>query len=45
MQREIGDRLAKEILGGVIHDGDTVRVDRPEDTAADASGGLVIAPV
>ena len=45
VQREIGDRLAKEILGGVIHDGDTVRVDRPEDTAADASGGLVIAPV
>jgi len=31
VQREIGDRLAKEILAGAIADGDTVRV----DTAAD----------
>ncbi len=31
VQREIGDRLAKEILGGAIADGDTVLV----DTAAD----------
>jgi ATP-dependent Clp protease ATP-binding subunit ClpB len=31
VQREIGDRLAKAILGGVIADGDTVLV----DTAAD----------
>jgi ATP-dependent Clp protease ATP-binding subunit ClpB len=31
VQREIGDRLAKAILAGVIMDGDTVRV----DTAAD----------
>ncbi|HEY0217446.1 MAG TPA: AAA family ATPase, partial [Cellulomonas sp.] len=32
VQREIGDRLARMILGGEVHDGDTVRVDRlPED--------------
>jgi ATP-dependent Clp protease ATP-binding subunit ClpB len=31
VQREIGDRLAKEILAGEISDGDTVLV----DTAAD----------
>ncbi|WP_101653104.1 ATP-dependent chaperone ClpB [Brevibacterium ihuae] len=46
VQREIGDRLAKEILGGVVHDGDTIRVDRPADGDADpAAGGLVITPV
>ena len=27
MQREIDDTLAKAILAGEIHDGDTVRVD------------------
>ncbi|GAA2096814.1 ATP-dependent chaperone ClpB [Brevibacterium salitolerans] len=30
VQREIGDRLAKEILAGEVRDGDTVTVDRPE---------------
>ncbi|HLR43665.1 MAG TPA: AAA family ATPase, partial [Brevibacterium sp.] len=30
VQREIGDRLAKQILAGEIHDGDAVTVDRPE---------------
>jgi ATP-dependent Clp protease ATP-binding subunit ClpB len=31
IQREIGDQLAREILAGQIHDGDTVLVDRPAD--------------
>ena len=31
VQREIGDRLAKQILAGEIHDGDTVTVDRPAE--------------
>ena len=31
VQREIGDRLAKQILAGDIHDGDTVTVDRPAE--------------
>ena len=31
VQREIGDRLARLILAGQIHDGDTVVVDRGED--------------
>jgi ATP-dependent Clp protease ATP-binding subunit ClpB len=31
VQREIGDRLAKQILSGDIHDGDTVTVDRPTE--------------
>ncbi|WP_019158327.1 ATP-dependent chaperone ClpB [Brevibacterium senegalense] len=31
VQREIGDRLAKQILSGDIHDGDTVTVDRPAE--------------
>ena len=31
MQREIGDRLAKQILSGDIHDGDAVTVDRPAE--------------
>ncbi len=31
MQKEIDDRLAKALLGGVIHDGDTVKVDLAED--------------
>ncbi|MFB9955866.1 ATP-dependent chaperone ClpB [Cellulomonas denverensis] len=29
VQREIGDRLARLLLAGQVHDGDTVRVDRP----------------
>ena len=29
VQREIGDRLAKQILSGDVHDGDAVTVDRP----------------
>ncbi len=39
VQRTIGDGLAKEILAGEVHDGDTVRVDTAE------SGGLSIVPV
>ena len=39
MQKEIDDRLAKALLSGEIHDGDTVRV----DLANDASG-LAVAP-
>ena len=31
VQREIGDRLAKQILAGDIHDGDAVTVDRPAE--------------
>ncbi len=31
MQKEIDDRLATALLGGVIHDGDTVKVDVRED--------------
>ena len=31
VQREIGDQLARQILAGQIHDGDTVVVDRGED--------------
>jgi ATP-dependent Clp protease ATP-binding subunit ClpB len=39
VQREIGDRLARMLLGGEVHDGDTVVVDR-----APADGtGLVLA--
>ncbi len=37
VQREIGDRLAKMLLGGEVTDGGTVRVDRADD-----SGGLVL---
>jgi ATP-dependent Clp protease ATP-binding subunit ClpB len=40
MQKEIDDRLAKALLSGEIHDGDTVRV----DLASDASG-LTVAPL
>ncbi|MDR2566212.1 MAG: ATP-dependent chaperone ClpB [Bifidobacteriaceae bacterium] len=29
IQREVGDTLAKELLSGQVHDGDTVLVDRP----------------
>ncbi len=39
MQKEIDDRLAKALLSGEIHDGDTVRV----DLATDASG-LTVEP-
>lgn len=35
VQREIGDRLAKGILSGDIHDGDVVHVDVNPDVAAD----------
>jgi ATP-dependent Clp protease ATP-binding subunit ClpB len=40
VQREIGDRLAKMLLGGEVSDGGTVRVDRADD-----SGGLVLSTV
>ncbi|WP_273653246.1 ATP-dependent chaperone ClpB [Cellulomonas fimi] len=32
VQREIGDRLARSLLSGEVHDGQTVRVDRDGDT-------------
>ena len=31
VQQAIGDRLARELLSGEVRDGDTVRVDRPDD--------------
>lgn len=39
MQKEIDDRLARALLAGEVHDGDTVRVDLAEDNS-----GLVVAP-
>ncbi|KAE8765200.1 ATP-dependent chaperone ClpB [Georgenia thermotolerans] len=36
VQTEIGDQLAKMLLAGEVHDGDTVVVDRPELDAAAA---------
>ena len=36
VQREIGDKLAKMLLAGEVHDGDTVVVDRSEYDAAAA---------
>ncbi len=41
VQREIGDRLARMLLAGEVHDGDTVRVSRPADDAS----GLVLTRV
>ena len=41
VQTAIGDQLAKEILGGEIRDGDTVRV----TAAGEVKDGLVVAPV
>jgi len=38
VQRAIGDRLARMLLAGEVHDGDTVRVGR----SADDAGGLVL---
>jgi len=35
VQREIGGRLARGILSGAIHDGDTVTVDVNPDVASD----------
>jgi len=37
VQREIGDKLARGILAGDIHDGDTVVVDVPELTVGDTT--------
>jgi len=43
IQREIGDRLARELLAGEIRDGDTVLVDTTlEDLMATGPGGLVV---
>lgn len=39
VQREIGDKLAKEILAGTIRDGDTVTVDRGDEFSGE---GLLI---
>jgi ATP-dependent Clp protease ATP-binding subunit ClpB len=33
MQKEIDDRLARALLSGEIHDGDTVKVDLAEDAS------------
>ncbi|CEA09112.1 Chaperone protein ClpB [Arthrobacter saudimassiliensis] len=45
VQREIGDQLAKGILAGRISDGDTVVVDRPEESLdASGDGGLSVGP-
>ncbi|MCK6209628.1 ATP-dependent chaperone ClpB [Georgenia sp. EYE_87] len=38
VQREIGDQLAKMLLGAEVHDGDTVVVDRPDLESAAAFG-------
>jgi ATP-dependent Clp protease ATP-binding subunit ClpB len=35
VQREIGDRLARLLLGGEVSDGDAVVVDRPDDPVQD----------
>jgi len=37
--KEIDDKLAQALLGGLIHDGDTVRVDLLEDKS-----GLAVEP-
>src|SRR5699024_7152819 len=39
VQRQIGDQLARMLLGGEVADGDTVVVDRPTDAGAE---GLVL---
>ncbi len=41
VQREIGDKLARLLLAGEVHDGDTVVVDRPDDLDAQ---GLTLVP-
>jgi ATP-dependent Clp protease ATP-binding subunit ClpB len=41
VQREIGDRLARMLLAGEVHDGGTVVVDRPAD---DLAPGLELRP-
>ncbi|GIG30130.1 ATP-dependent chaperone ClpB [Cellulomonas marina] len=40
VQKQVGDQLARRLLAGEVHDGDTVRVDR-----ADLSGGLTVEAV
>ncbi|MDD9206009.1 AAA family ATPase, partial [Georgenia sp. 10Sc9-8] len=45
IQREIGDQLAKMLLAGQVHDGDTVTVDRPDidrDAMIGDGPGLVL---
>jgi ATP-dependent Clp protease ATP-binding subunit ClpB len=37
VQKEIGDRLAKQLLAGEIPEGSTVTVDRPAGAAFDAN--------
>ncbi|MDR1824929.1 MAG: ATP-dependent chaperone ClpB [Bifidobacteriaceae bacterium] len=41
LQREVGDRLAKELLAGTVRDGDTVLVDRAPEGS---DHGLTLAP-
>ena len=45
VQREIGDRLARMLLGGEVRDGDTVQVDRSDDGAAGLTLAVVARPV
>jgi ATP-dependent Clp protease ATP-binding subunit ClpB len=42
LQREVGDALAKELLAGAVHDGDTVQVDRAPEGS---DRGLTLTPV
>ncbi|SDF45752.1 ATP-dependent chaperone ClpB [Pseudonocardia oroxyli] len=41
VQSSIGDQLAKELLGGTVREGDTVRVDL-DPTAEGGTGGLIV---
>jgi ATP-dependent Clp protease ATP-binding subunit ClpB len=41
VQASIGDQLAKELLGGVIREGDSVRVDL-DPAASGGTGGLIV---
>ncbi|AEW95679.1 MULTISPECIES: ATP-dependent Clp protease ATP-binding subunit [Streptomycetaceae] len=45
VQTAIGDRLAREILGGEVRDGDTVRVDVAGAGAEAGAAGLTVTPV
>ncbi|WP_129338448.1 ATP-dependent chaperone ClpB [Cellulomonas endophytica] len=48
VQKQVGDRLARRLLAGEVHDGDTVRVDRAEDDLPGGragTGGLTVEAV
>ena len=42
IQKEIGDKLAKEVLAGEIRDGDTVLVDASADAEGSEAGTLTV---